>query len=301
MKKTFIVTNELPVLTLVIAVYKNIPALNLILQSLDNQSFTEFEVVIAEDNDDPKMADFVERANRYYWFPIQHIAQPDNGFQKDKALNKAVAAATTDYIVFIDGDCILHKHFLKQHYLNRAEGIALYGRRVMLSEKLTNRLNILNPDRSGTEGVASTYIDGVTSSHPVNSKPPNFSDVFSLFNLFINRCNRIDCALYLPFLPSKIHTKPSIWGCNWSIHKKDLIAVNGFDEDYVKPGCGEDTDIEWRLLKKGIRLKKIKFKAVQYHLYHVENYADTVENEWIMKRKQDIGEIFCRKGISPYL
>jgi glycosyltransferase involved in cell wall biosynthesis len=280
-----------PSLSLVIAVYKNINALHLILQSLDNQSFKAFEVIVAEDNNGSDMAQFIEKAKQQYPFPIKHIAQPDNGFQKDKALNKAVAAAAADYIVFIDGDCILHKHFLKQHFLNKEEGIALYGRRVMLSERLTQQLN--------TEGVR--FIDGVTSSHPVNSHILNFSKKISLYNLLINRCKRIDCALYLPFLPSKIHTKPSIWGCNWSIHKKELIAVNGFDEDYIKPGCGEDTDIEWRLLKTGIRLKKIKFKAVQYHLHHVENYADTVENEGIMKQKQDIGEVFCRKGINQYL
>ena len=292
MKKSFIVTIQPPVLSLVIAVYKNISALNLILQSLDNQSFTEFEVIVAEDNDDPKMAAFVEQANSHYWFPIQHISQPDNGFQKDKALNKAVAAATTDYIVFIDGDCILHKHFLKQHYQNRVEGLVLYGRRVMLSERLTNRLNILNPDRSGTEG----------GNYPQLSKSFKLLEsYFSLFNLLITNCKRIDCALYLPFLPSKIHPQPSIWGCNWSIHKKDIIAVNGFDEDYVKPGCGEDTDIEWRLLKMGIRLKKIKLKALQYHLHHAENYADTVENEGIMKKKQADGIVFCKLGINQYL
>jgi cellulose synthase/poly-beta-1,6-N-acetylglucosamine synthase-like glycosyltransferase len=284
MNKSFTVTIQRPVLSVVIAVYKNISALNLILQSLDYQSFTEFEVIVAEDNDDPKMVDFLERANSHFWFPIHHISQPDNGFQKDKALNKAVAVATTDYMVFIDGDCVLHRHFLKQHFLNKEEGVALYGRRVMLSQKLTERLN--------TEGVGTLQFF---------KKSKHLESYFSLFSLCINRCKRIDCAFYLPFLPSKIHTKPSIWGCNWSIHKKHLIAVNGFDEDYIKPGCGEDTDIEWRLLKTGIRLKKIKFKAIQYHLWHAENYADTVENEGLMWLKKAEGYIFCEKGINQYL
>jgi glycosyltransferase involved in cell wall biosynthesis len=284
MKKTISITNELPLLTLVVAVYKNIAALHLILQSIENQSFKLFEVVIAEDNEGEDMKAFLENATHQYPFPITHISQPDNGFQKDKALNKAVAASTTDYIVFIDGDCILHKHFLKQHYQNRAEGLALYGRRVMLSERLTNDLN--------TEGGNNTQL---------SKSSKLFESYFSIYSLIINRCKRIDCALYLPFLPSKIHTQPSIWGCNWSIAKKHLIAVNGFDEDYVKPGCGEDTDIEWRLLKMGIRLKKIKFRAVQYHLHHIENYANTVENEAIMKEKQYEGKVFCSHGINQYL
>jgi hypothetical protein len=65
----------------------------------------------------------------------------------------------------------------------------------------------------------------------------------TLFSLLITGCGRLDAALYLPFVPAPIEKKSGIWGCNWSIHKKDLYAVNGFDEDYVAAGIGEDTDI----------------------------------------------------------
>ena len=262
----------MPQLSLIIAVYKNIPALDLILRGLQNQSFKDFEVIIAEDNDGILMKSFIENALKQFFFPIKHISHPDNGFQKDKALNKSVAVAASDYLVFIDGDCIPHRHFLNAHFENRTEGYALFGRRVMLSEKLTN----------------------VLASNKANP-------TISIFNLIITRCKRIDCAFYLPFLKNKIQTTTAIWGCNWSIHKKHIVDVNGFDEDFIKPGYGEDTDIEWRLFKIGIQLIKIKNKAIQYHLHHKENYADTLENEKLMLKKQAAGKFFCENGLSKYL
>ena len=271
----------MPKISIIIAVYKNIPALDLILRGLNRQSFRDFEVIIAEDNDGELMKNFIEKTD--YFFPIKHISQPDNGFQKDKALNKSVAASSSDYLVFIDGDCIPHRHFLKAHFDNREEGFALFGRRVMLSEKFTNQLfkaQSLPQNSENTEGVISSI---------------------TIFSLFINRCKRMDCAFYLPFLKNKIQTETGVWGCNWSIHKKHIVAVNGFDEDYIRPGCGEDTDIEWRLFKIGIQLKKIKNKAIQYHLHHPENYNDTIENEQIMAQKKAVGKAFCERGLHVYL
>jgi glycosyltransferase involved in cell wall biosynthesis len=265
----------MPALSLIIAVYKNIPALDLILRGLETQSFRDFEVIIAEDNEAIDMKNFIERAKKHHFFTLKHISQPDKGFQKNKALNKAVASSASDYLVFIDGDCIPHKHFLKAHFEHKEPRIALFGRRVMLSEKTTNEL-----------------FDALKIEKSVN---------LSFLKLLINHCNRMDCAFYLPFLTPKIQSTTGIWGCNWSIHKKHLQMVNGFDEDYIKPGCGEDTDIEWRLFQRGIRLKKIKFKALQYHLHHADNYADTLENEKIMLKKRIEGKVFCKNGLNQYL
>ncbi len=262
----------MPQLSLIIAVYKNIAALDLILRGLEQQSFKDFEVVIAEDNEGGEMRDFIKKAQNQYFFTIKHISQPDNGFQKDKALNKSVAVSAADYLVFIDGDCIPNKHFLKAHFDNRETGFALFGRRVMLSETLTKQL----------------YRDKKLKR-------------LSFFNLLKSQSKRLDSAFYLPFLPNFIQNTTGIWGCNWSIHKKSIIAVNGFDEDFILPGYGEDTDIEWRLFKAGIRLKKIKNKAIQYHLHHKENYSDTLTNEKIMLKKQAEGNFFCENGLSKYL
>ena len=262
-------------LSLIIAVYKNIAALELIFDTLLLQSFKNFEVIVAEDNDDAVMKIFIAAAQQKYFFPILHVSQPDIGFRKTHALNAALRLSQTDYIVFIDGDCLLHRHFLKQHYLLRDNQIALFGRRVMLSEKISKKILKIEKESEYTSTI----------------KLP------TLLSLLTTDCGRLDAALYLPFMPAPIEKKSGIWGCNWSIHKKNLYAVNGFDEDYVAAGIGEDTDIEWRLKKNGVQLKKIKFHALQYHLYHSENYSDTAKNEQLMAKKIEAGLFFCKNGL----
>ena len=264
----------MPKISLIVAVYKNIPVLGLILQALEGSSFRDFEVIIAEDNDGAAMRDFLKSAQLRHTFVIKHLWQPDAGFRKDRALNRAVAAAEADLLVFIDGDCVPHRHFLQAHYRNRAPKIACYGRRVMLSEQLSTR---------------------ILANAAAQLPKLNFWQALRY------RCQRLDSGLYWPFMPTPIQTTTAIWGCNWSIHKKDLLVVNGFDEDYVKPGIGEDTDIEWRLFRAGIRLKKIKFQAIQYHFYHPENYASTQENETLMRQKVADGKVFCERGVQQYL
>ena len=260
-------------ISLIIAVYKNTENLRLILKALFQQSFQDFEVIIAEDNEGEAMRNFVQEIENVLPFPLKHIAQADEGFRKDMALNKAVAIAEADYLVFIDGDCVPHKHFLKAHFSNRQEGTALYGRRVMLSEKQTKTL------------LKTQDLEELT-----------------FFKMLLNRAERLDCAMYLPFMPeSRKNAKTGIWGCNWSIHKKYLLAVNGFDEDYELPGFGEDVDIEWRLLATGVQLRFIKFKAIQYHLYHALNYTDTQVNERLLNKKKSENKVFCEQGLDKYL
>ena len=57
-------------------------------------------------------------------------------------------------------------------------------------------------------------------------------------------------------------------GCNFSLYKKDILAINGFDERYEAPSIGEDSDVEFRLSLNGVNVKSLNHIAVQYHLYH---------------------------------
>jgi glycosyltransferase involved in cell wall biosynthesis len=265
-------------LSLIIAVYKNIPALDLILRALEHQSEQDFEVIVTEDNDGDAMREFITAAQQRYAFPITHVSQADDGFRKDLALNRAIAATRTDYVIFIDGDCIPHRHFVKAHSENRTEGMALYGRRVMLSAQRT------------AQAYASLTAPNTGQPH-----------AFSMLSLITSGCQRLDCMWYLPFFPKTVTSKSMLLGCNWSIHKRHLIAVNGFDEDFITPGGGEDTEIEGRLIQSGVLLKKVKYQALQYHLHHTLNYADTEPSQALMARKRAAGLVYCERGLDQHL
>jgi glycosyltransferase involved in cell wall biosynthesis len=162
--------------SIIIAYYKRISFLDLILQSIALQSEQSFEVIIAEDDNAYETIDFLNKQREKYNFPIEHVSHDNTGFRKNRILNKAILKAKTDYIIFIDGDCIIHKHFVKENLKNRSEKTALFGRRLMLSEKLTNQ--------SLTEN---------TLKH------------LSLFNFIATKCKILEAGLYLPlFLQKKI-------------------------------------------------------------------------------------------------
>ena len=75
-----------------------------------------------------------------------------------------------------------------------------------------------------------------------------------------------------------------------SFHRKAIEAINGFDEDYVKPAVGEDVDLLWRFEGLGYELKSVRNLAVQYHLYQEENLR-------IMKSNQQANRFVCKNGL----
>jgi GT2 family glycosyltransferase len=257
-------------ISLIISFYKRLDFLELILQSLKKQSYKNFEVILAEDNNDPLTVEFIEKARLVYSYNIHHVSQEDIGFRKTRILNIAVGKAKGEQLVFIDGDCILHKHFLKEYSKAITDTCFCYGRRVFCSEKHTSILL-----RSKTIKQCNT--------------------VMSL--LYGGRCIRE--GLYFPFKINKDKQYRRIFGCNWGILKKNILKVNGFDEDYKRAGVGEDFDIDWRLKKIGLKVRSMKGMAIVFHLHHESNYsqADTEYVEKLMDEKKLAGRSFCINGI----
>jgi len=84
------------------------------------------------------------------------------------------------------------------------------------------------------------------------------------------------------FIRKKINKKDKgVLGSNFSLHKSDIIEINGFDERYKKPAVGEDTDIEFRLRNAGKKVKSVKHLAIQYHLYHKKLERDKANMEYL--------------------
>ena len=258
-------------ISLIISFYKRLDFLELILQSVEKQSHKDFEVIIAEDNNDRQTAEFIEKARRVYDYDIQHRTQEDVGFRKTRILNKAVIAAKGEKLVFIDGDCVLHKHFLKEYNKAITDTHFCYGRRVFCSNKHTDML--------------------------LKSRSLKKCNILMIF-LYGGRC--IQEGLYLPFKINISKQYRRILGCNWGILKENILKVNGFDEDYNRAGVGEDFDIDWRLKKQGLKVLSMKGKAVVFHLHHESNYSqsDTEYVEKLMAEKKITGNSFCLNGIN---
>jgi cellulose synthase/poly-beta-1,6-N-acetylglucosamine synthase-like glycosyltransferase len=257
-------------LSLIISYYKNIPALELILQALSLQSFKDFEVIISEDDNNQNTLTYINGLGKQFSFPIHHLHQlNDNGFRKNEMLNKSIRLAKGELLVFIDGDCIPNKNFLSAYVKNLGDKKLCFGRRVML--------------------------DSITTQNLYNSKDLT---KLNFIKLLFTKTEKLKYSLSIPFM--KKFKKEGIWGCNYGIYKKYLIEINGFDEDYVTAGVGEDVDLEWRLRAMNIKFQSIRHEALQYHLHHKENYnRDAVETGLAqLKIKQKANLISCINGLT---
>lgn len=73
------------------------------------------------------------------------------------------------------------------------------------------------------------------------------------------------------------------FGSNFSLEKKLIEGMNGFDENFIGPGYGEDTDVERRLRLFGAKVKSIRNLAVQYHLYHKKTIKASANRKYAIK------------------
>lgn len=246
-----------PAASVIIAFYNHTRFLKLVLEGLKRQSDKNFEVVIADDGSRPEVVDEINDLTNSYPFRIRHCWHEDKGWRKNMILNNAVVASESDYLIFIDSDCIPHRHFISEHLLNREKRVILSGRRVNLSESVTEILD--------TVKVQSGYLE----VHILNWLLEGLKGKFT----------HAEKGLYLPWLTFFLTKKNyGLLGSNFSIYKEDLLSLNGFDERYLAPTVGEDTELEYRAGLAGIKIKSVRNLAIQYHLYHPK--LSRVNDNW---------------------
>lgn len=236
-------------LSVVVAVYNKLDYLRLVLAGFEAQSERDFELIIADDGSGPEFVDAVRDLIPRLPFPARHVWHEDIGFRKNAILNRAVVESRSDYLLFVDGDCVPHPEFVREHWTHRAARTCLTGRRVNLSERVTRSLT--------PEGVRNGQLSRSIGPLLIDALRGGTQDV--------------EKGIYLRdgWLRRRINRKArGLLGCNFSLHKVDLLAINGFDERYEAPSIGEDTDVQYRLELNGVRVASLNNAAIQYHLHH---------------------------------
>lgn len=268
--------------SLIISVYDKAKELDLIFHALTIQNFKDFDVIIAEDGENNEMKALIDTWKQKKIFPINHLTQEDKGFRKNKILNEAIRNSSTDYLIFIDGDCIPHSDFINAHVSSRTDNTVLCGRRVNLNKSISLKMsqeNIVNGDYQKIKLSEAIYSS-------LNRHKNEFNFNIEEGMIFKNKTLR------------KIITNEDehILGCNFSIEIGLLEKINGFDENYEGPGLGEDSDIEFRLRLLDAKFKSVRNLAVQYHLYHKKTIEEPLNMNYfkeMKKRKQ----FFCKNGL----
>lgn len=272
-------------ISIIIAVYKDIEALKLIIDALKKQDHPDLEVIVAEDNNGVEMAEYV---NSITGLDVKHTTQEDKGIRKARSQNNAVLKSTGEYLVFIDGDCIPYTTFINAHAKLAEEGCVLSGRRVNLGAETSTMI------RENVITASSLERNYLLKSLKLLKK----GSTHTAQGIYL----KPDSWLYRNTVAKRKKSNLNILGCNFSCYKKDILAIDGFDESYGETAVPDDTDLQWRLEAAGLRLKTCKLSANQFHLHHSRHHQVRDVTDMIQKmyRRKDEGDYSAEKGLSSH-
>ncbi|KJD34655.1 glycosyl transferase family 2 [Tamlana nanhaiensis] len=265
-----------PLASVIITTYNKPEFLKLVLLSYTLQTEKDFEIVIADDGSSTETKAVIESFSSKLKTPIIHVWHEDDGFRKTEILNKAIVKTTSNYLIFTDGDCIARNDFVETHLKLRKEYCALSGGYFKLtedvSEKITNE--VVEKQQCFNKHWLFSY-----------NQPKSF------------KLNKLTTsALKAKFLNIVTPTKATFDGMNVSCWKKDMLAVNGFNEQ-MKYG-GLDREVGERMMNNGIRFIQIRYSAICVHLHHDRPYKD----EALMRLNKKIRQTNKKQNITftPY-
>lgn len=239
-------------ISVVITTYNRPDALTAVVEACFLQDDKNFEIIIADDGSGANTRDCIDRLRARSPVPLKHVWQPDDGFRAAMARNRGTLAATGDYIIFLDGDCIPQRDFIARHRALAQPGFLVSGSRILLSQRFT-------------EQVLAEHID---------------VPALGLFDKLRYRLrgdmNKVlQLMLRWPDL-GRVRRKFSwrrIKSCNLAVWRADLEKVNGFDESFVGWGH-EDSDLVVRLFHAGVLRKDGALATEVLHLWHREARRD---------------------------
>ena len=272
--------------SLIVAVYKDIEDLGLIIQALQTQTYKNFEVVIVEDNNSQEMKDYISNIEN---LDVKHTFQEDKGIRKTRSLNNGILASGGDYLIFIDGDCIPYSTFIESHVKLSEVGYIVSGRRCNLGPKYAGYLR------------------------EKKLLPIKLEKTFLLRFLFIAKDSiekHVEAGFYFNpegfFYKKFIKNRKSntnLLGCNYSCFKSEMIKINGYDEGYGETAVGDDTDLEWRFKAIGLKIKSARNVANIFHLYHDRGFREEIsckDELDKMERNKKNNKYVCDKGLQQH-
>jgi glycosyltransferase involved in cell wall biosynthesis len=257
-----------PKISVIISTYEYPLALRKALESLSAQTVSPDEVLVADDGSGRETEEVIMGFQKRV--TLHHVRHEHQGFRKAAILNKAIARATSDYVVFLDGDSAPAREFVADHAAMAERGYWVQGRRAFVDESC------------------------------IDAFEPTCGNVWAL--ALQGKLTGLMKAVRLP-LPAvkRGREQRGILGCNLGIWREDLIAVNGYDETFTGWGR-EDADLGNRLYHLGRDRKFVYGRAIIYHLNHPVLPRDRLEaNQSLLEQTIKEKRTRAQKGLDQYL
>lgn len=210
-------------------------------------------MVIADDGSDHKTKDLIDAFRNFINQPVIHVWHEDCGFRKCAILNKAILSASSEYLIFTDGDCVPRRDFVAAHIRNAKPRSFLSGTYC----KLPRETSVILSKEDIVSGNAFTL--RWLKEHGYDAKR-HMSKIYAA-------AWGIDAALNA-LSPSTARFN----GNNSSCWRSDAIRAGGFDE---RMGYGsEDHEFGYRLSNAGVKPRHVRYSAFCLHLDHEHGYSD---------------------------
>ncbi|MBN1849833.1 MAG: glycosyltransferase family 2 protein [Deltaproteobacteria bacterium] len=256
--------------SLIITTYNRPDALIKVLESVKIQTRFPDELIIADDGSGTETSKAIVEALSGAPFPYEHVWQEDLGFRAARIRNQAIKKSTGDYIILLDGDCIIPKKFIMDHIQLANEGFFFQGKRIVITQAFTPYFNC-------------DHANAVSKLIPL------------FFSKKISNAHHLIRIPWFPGITSR--DLKGIKTCNMGFFKKDMVAVNGFNEDFIGWGR-EDSELAIRFFHYGLKRKSHPFMAVCFHLWHCEQNRNMLQvNDDLLERSKASNEYFCTNGL----
>ncbi|MBQ9875008.1 MAG: glycosyltransferase [Thermoguttaceae bacterium] len=248
--------------SLIITTYNQPDYLRFVLKTVATQIVLPDEVLIADDGSRDEtgvvVREFCEK--RDVSFPVIRAWQEDRGFRLNASRNNALALASGDYVIMIDGDCFLNPHFIADHLRFAARGRYVGGSRVNIREKLKRQL------LAGQEPCVTFFTRGTSKKfHAIRS----LVLARALSGLRPEKGEKLEES-------ADPYWRSGIAGANLAFWRDDALAVNGFNEILERYG-GDDLEFASRLEKTGVDRFHLVHYGMVYHFSHAQPYGGSIE------------------------
>jgi glycosyltransferase involved in cell wall biosynthesis len=230
--------------SIIICFYERIEYLRRCLDSLRLCGGGYDEILISDDGSSPQTVRELEELIAGWPVPIRHLWRPKKGFRLAETRNRGIRNARGEYLIFLDCDFLLLPDTIAVHLEASRPGRFVVGGCKYLTEDQT-RAVLQNPVTE--EGLRA--LDRDIGAEDLKASHRKF-----LLRTLLFRLRLLDPR------------KQSLGG-HFSIHRKDIENVNGYDENFVGWG-GEDEDLGIRLVKSGTYCRSRILDARVLHMWH---------------------------------
>jgi glycosyltransferase involved in cell wall biosynthesis len=261
-------------LSVVVATYEWPEALAAVLRGLADQSDPDFEVVVADDGSGPATTELLHTWNAH--LPLRHVRQDDAGYRLARVRNLGARAAAGDFLVFVDGDAVPRRHFVRALRRAAVPGWFVAGKRLLLRRELTERV-------LAEQVPIHRWSLPHWALHRGQSAP-----LIALTARDRRRPGHKGLPEFVPHADG--------YGFLLGVARADYERVNGYDARFAGWG-GEDVDMAVRLRRAGLRCGWPGPQGTLLHLWHETRKPAVRPNAPLLRETEASDRIEAVEGL----